>query len=774
MSSIRDHVFISYAHQDMQWKTRLLTHLAPIIRVERLSVWDDAQIPPGAKWQDEISKALSRARAAILLVSPYFLASRFIAENELPPLLRAAEEDGLRILWISVSASHYEITPIGQYQALNDPSHPLDVHVRSPSRLNAELVTIAKQIVASLKSGDIEGLPDIYQGPLHQLHIKGLPIRSVGRVQNFVGEYLGSATYRVPFGGRQVELQSLERWIRSQEAPHYGILSATAGLGKSAIVVHLLERLAGGDCGPIVVYFPISARFDTSSKITVFEGLAAQLQALHREEFTPGQDADQYVGVFLQLLQREPPGGHKLVVIVDGLDEAVGWEAGPWMFPTIPPPHLKVLVSAREYAGEHTNQWPLRLGWMKPRLADVFSLNALQREDVKEVLRQTSADSGHYLTSPDLVDRLYNLSRGDPLIISLYASELYRVVLASGDVDLALFDGLPAGLQGFFNLWFRDQERIWGARKPLRERNVRMLLALCSTAKGPINGDDVRQLAPDVFESAEDVRSAAIDLKRFLIGDGRRHGFTFGHPRLSQYVAEELLDNTDREDCAIRFLAYGRNVLSAVEGGHMAPEAVPPYIVYWYSTHLHHATTTLQDVRSLITPRWYSISELVERDGSRFLEDMRHCSDLCRSFGERGIATYIRALLFKVSLTTRSRRLPYSLFCECVRTGTIGAALASVIARQQDSAERRFNFHIIALDSSEGAERRRIVSEAYVEATALFWATSRARALAELAESTDRYRTDSTPHRGFSRGESSSTGAACRRVRRCRNSSSSY
>jgi CRP-like cAMP-binding protein len=121
----RRRVFIGYSHKDRIWLDRLRTHLEPSLRESKLDVWDDTMIRPGTKWRKEIEDALAAAGVAVLLVSPTFLESEFIAEQELPPLLQAAEKGGLQILWIPISYSRYDETRIADYQAAHSPDKPL-------------------------------------------------------------------------------------------------------------------------------------------------------------------------------------------------------------------------------------------------------------------------------------------------------------------------------------------------------------------------------------------------------------------------------------------------------------------------------------------------------------------------------------------------------------------------------------------------------------------------------------------------------------------------
>lgn len=148
----RPSVFISYSHADAAFLTRLRVHLRPLEKANVIDLWDDQKIRAGAKWKSEIERALARAVIAVLLVSADFLASDFIVDNELPPLLQAAEKKGTVILPVIVKPCRFiRDKNLSQFQAINDPRLPLfalsepdqeTLYARVGERIESELRTI--------------------------------------------------------------------------------------------------------------------------------------------------------------------------------------------------------------------------------------------------------------------------------------------------------------------------------------------------------------------------------------------------------------------------------------------------------------------------------------------------------------------------------------------------------------------------------------------------------------------------------------------------------
>ncbi|HEY7358012.1 MAG TPA: toll/interleukin-1 receptor domain-containing protein, partial [Ktedonobacterales bacterium] len=156
-TAVRTKVFISYSHKDANFLVELQEQLGTLHRRGLLNAWADTQIEPGGLWREEIDAALASAKVAILLVSPTFLNSTFITEVELPHLLKAVKEEGVKILPIIVRHCVYDETELQPYQAFNSLQRPLsDVKKNQREKVWASL---AKAVKAALEEAPPQPLP---------------------------------------------------------------------------------------------------------------------------------------------------------------------------------------------------------------------------------------------------------------------------------------------------------------------------------------------------------------------------------------------------------------------------------------------------------------------------------------------------------------------------------------------------------------------------------------------------------------------------------------
>jgi tetratricopeptide (TPR) repeat protein len=98
----------------------LQVHLKRLENQSSVERWDDTRIEAGSPWRKEIETAMSSAVAAVLLITEDFLASDFICQYELPPLLRAAKKKGTLIIpVIGMPCSYSKHRELSKLQAIN-------------------------------------------------------------------------------------------------------------------------------------------------------------------------------------------------------------------------------------------------------------------------------------------------------------------------------------------------------------------------------------------------------------------------------------------------------------------------------------------------------------------------------------------------------------------------------------------------------------------------------------------------------------------------------
>jgi len=110
-------IFVSYSSRDKQFKDELLKRLRILERESLISTWHDGKILPGMKWDSTIKSAMDDSDIILLLVSPDFLHSDYIYEEEVQIALERADRDESKVVPIIIRACNWEQTKISQFQS---------------------------------------------------------------------------------------------------------------------------------------------------------------------------------------------------------------------------------------------------------------------------------------------------------------------------------------------------------------------------------------------------------------------------------------------------------------------------------------------------------------------------------------------------------------------------------------------------------------------------------------------------------------------------------
>jgi small subunit ribosomal protein S17 len=162
---IKRTIFVCHSSHDEAVVASLKLHLEPLFNSSDLTVWDDALFLAGERWDDKIHREIENAIAAIILVTPQLLKSKYVRETEIPAFLEKTESTGLTLYILFVDHSvvdevEFDFIIDGQqasrkltdYHGLNSPDRPiLDNNRKVQNRLLAEAAKrIFKELDGSL------------------------------------------------------------------------------------------------------------------------------------------------------------------------------------------------------------------------------------------------------------------------------------------------------------------------------------------------------------------------------------------------------------------------------------------------------------------------------------------------------------------------------------------------------------------------------------------------------------------------------------------------
>jgi internalin A len=101
-------VFISYSHDDIEFRKESQKFLVNIERDNLIEIWQDGMIETGADWDEKMKENLKNADICILLVSQDFIASNYVHETEFKKIMEKRVNENCQIIPVLVKESDWQ------------------------------------------------------------------------------------------------------------------------------------------------------------------------------------------------------------------------------------------------------------------------------------------------------------------------------------------------------------------------------------------------------------------------------------------------------------------------------------------------------------------------------------------------------------------------------------------------------------------------------------------------------------------------------------------
>jgi hypothetical protein len=446
-----------------------------------------------------------------------------------------------------------------------------------------------------------------------------------------------------PFYGRNDEFDQLDKWLADVHLPSTALLLANAGSGKSALIAKWywkVSRSQASRSGQLeVVLLPISLRFQHAREQDVLPSLWAQLMQAKFETLPvpTAMTIAETRSKIRNMLAEDMECGRELLVIIDGLDEAWGWEFDSTVLPGRLGNGVRVLLASRVLADVDAKEWADRL--QRTRKVDLYQIPLVWLSE-KEV-RAAAADwwGACDKLARQLGEALWLQTEGDPLVMNLILSSSDR----EEPPEVHDLQSLKPGLGSFFARWWEQQERVWGGKR--LGTIGRTLFSVLSVAYEPLTRtaivDLIKQLCPSM--TSDDFDEALKSLKRFVVGN--RDAYSLSHPRLADVELQRLTEEETRtiESC---FLEWATSQV-------LERQVPNPYAVRHLGRHLVHARidkTVQWEIVSL--PEFRAACEQLDDWHDVFNENVKMATEACNRWIRRGsfCEDFVQALSLLVRL----------------------------------------------------------------------------------------------------------------------------
>jgi WD40 repeat protein len=360
-------------------------------------------------------------------------------------------------------------------------------------------------------------------------------VRITPSLKDSLGRLLDSHTL---FGGRDAELKRLNAFL-DQGVSGYLFVTALSGYGKSALLANWV-RMLSRDNYRVCYHFMNRLYGKTSEEDFSLRNLCQQLAAYHDLRGGLPISISDLRALYPHLLSIPTHDGQKLVIVIDGLDEAQDW-IGPELFPSFLPEGVFVVFSARKMA---ERDWLASLELPQSKV-EVLELKTLGRAEISHLLRATGGGASKWADDNIFVTTIHKISDGDPFYLRYLVEDVRDERINS----LAELENQPSKLKVYLDRWWQEVSQAVG------ETAVSDLLGYLLVARESLSRDDLTDISQADALSGAVFERTIKQLQRYVIGD-EKNGYSLCHPRFRDYVAQERIKEREQEPYRQRLLDY--------------------------------------------------------------------------------------------------------------------------------------------------------------------------------------------------------------------------
>jgi hypothetical protein len=508
-------------------------------------------------------------------------------------------------------------------------------------------------------------------------HVELLVDRAFQRAtKDFLDEYIVSEKGLVPFGGRDTELKRLNDWLLNREAAPRLVVTSPAGRGKSALLVKWMQLLR--EQGYVeqnkwqLVFIPISIRVGTNKPASYLRGLAQGLAQITGQPIAAEAIRDTEILKFIiqEQLEAIVSKGSQVLLVIDGLDEALQGTFDATMIPTQLRSNARVVLSARWQVGDVDSAgWLRRLGWDRSFRVEQLELEQLTPDEIADVLLKLGAPIDLLAREQATVARLAELTEGEPILVRYYVEDLWQLVQQGARVERSDLDSLPQGFGNYFTDWLEHQERLWlDEGMKVETDDVDRVLSVLAFALGPLESRDLLEIMSQIHgvNNLLSERELLRPLRRFVIGDGKPNsGYVLSHPKIADYLKNERF-SASAGTLLRGFTTWCQSHIRSLNSGVRPSNAASRYVLQFARGHFGDLSP--KEWMELVENGWRNAWEHFEGTPRGFASDVRAAWDVVQKSAVGGLwlGAIWRCAIVISSVKSLHTRTSFSLIFEAV------------------------------------------------------------------------------------------------------------